>query len=164
MSGRGLLVSRVGIALAVSAIVMIGLHVVLVNQAHAESDVVNLKSKQVWSFKGGLQGETLTIGVIEQLHHEAVVSISLSNVFVPENVRANFGGRLQTEIGHLPFSKAAILNSLEDLISEDGEMAEEFESGYGIWKKAVDEKRAGYFTASVSEVRDIVLNNNGPLN
>jgi len=157
MEARIGVVPKAARAFGISVLAVLGFQSAFLNLAYAGDHSTNLKAGQVWSFKDGLPGEVLRIGVIEQLHDETVVSVSLSNVVVPENMRARAGGKTQIQIGHLPFSEVAVLNSLEDLIEEVSPAPDTFEQGYQTWKKAVVENGAGYFTISVAEARNAVL-------
>ena len=118
---------------------------------------VKLEVGQVWSFDGGKPGEELIIGRIETLHGETVVSISLSNIVVPDAVVSAFGGQSVIQVSHMPFVEEALLNSIETLIRSNAPVPEGFEEGYQTWKQAMENEGAGFFTVPVSEGRNFIL-------
>lgn len=59
-------------------------------------------------------------------------------------------GGYSSEIGHLPYSAAALRESVVKLDTVGVELPE-FEEGYQQWKSAFDEGRAGVWSVPVSD-------------
>ena len=57
-------------------------------------------------------------------------------------------------MNHLPFAEEAIANSAVKMLKEKAELPD-FEEGYGLWREAFDQKRAGIYTITVAEAVEV---------
>lgn len=73
--------------------------------------------------------------------------VSLTGVSAPPGIRFN------GEMGHLPFERTSLENSLGELVGKDGVMTPTFEEGYAEWQAA----NGGLFTLPVAEVIDVIF-------
>ena len=74
------------------------------------------------------------------------ISISALNIKNPNSTQ----GFLQ-EINHIPICEKALENSVTTVKTEASSLPD-FDEGYSIWKKDFDEKKAGVFSITVSEI------------
>ena len=103
---------------------------------------------QVWTIEGeGQEAARLTLQRIEPLGELEAVHVSLTGVSAPPGIRFN------GEIGHLPFERTALENSLGTLVGTDGAMTATFEEGYAEWQAA----NGGLFELPVAEVIDVIF-------
>lgn len=112
--------------------------------ADAASQRHHFSPGQVWRFRldAGEPPATLTILKVETLEKLGdVVHISVSAVRVPGGV---------TQIGHLPMSKAALDESVIELVRTDKSPVDL--KGYETWKRA----KGGVFTTTVSDALSFV--------
>ena len=152
-------VQRAAAVIPAGLVFLTAVYQVMINVALADENVsgMELVEGQVWSFEGGKPGEELIIGHLETIYGEKVVSISLLGVVVPDDIVDAFGGQSVIQISHMPFSEEALRSSLKTLISSNASLPGEFEEGYNIWKQAMENEGAGFFTVSVSEGRNFIL-------
>jgi hypothetical protein len=107
-----------------------------------------LSPGQVWTIEvEGQAAARLTIQRIERWGELEAVHVSLTGVSGPPGI--NFNG----EIGHLPFERSALENSLGELVGTDGLMTATFEDGYAEWQAA----NGVVFTLPVAEVIDVIF-------
>lgn len=103
---------------------------------------------QVWTIEGeGQEAARLTIQRIEPWGELEAVHVSLIGVSAPPGIRFN------GVIGHLPFERSALENSLGTLVGTDGVMTATFEEGYADWQAA----NGGLFELPVAEVIDVIF-------
>ena len=84
----------------------------------------------------------IVIGRVEQVGKITVVSVSLFQIPCPTGFGCTIIGA-----AHMPFEELALANSVDTLVSTNGQTAPEFEAGYENWKEA----HGGAFTISVPE-------------
>ena len=107
-----------------------------------------LSPGQVWTIEGeGQEAALLTIQRIEPWGELEAVHVSLTGVSAPSGIRFN------GEMGHLPFERTALENSLGELVGTDGVMTATFEEGYAEWQSA----HGGLFELPVAEVIDVIF-------
>lgn len=107
-----------------------------------------LSPGQVWTIEGeGQAAARLTIQRIEPWGELEAVHVSLTGVSGPPGIPFN------GEIGHLPFERIALENSLGELVGTDGVMTATFEEGYAEWQAA----NGGLFTLPVAEVIGVIF-------
>jgi len=103
---------------------------------------------QVWTIEGeGQEAARLTIQRIEPWGELVAVHVSLTGVSSPPGI--SFNG----VVGHLPFERTALENSLGELVGTDGAMTPTFEDGYAEWQAA----NGGLFELPVAEVIDVIF-------
>lgn len=109
-----------------------------------------LKVGQVWTYntRPGEEASRIVICRVEpdpqigQIVHIHVKGVRLNSKQAPE--------RLSEQIGHMPYSEEALRKSLKELESTDTALPD-FEDGYQQWRSAFDKRKAGVWTAPVSE-------------
>lgn len=107
-----------------------------------------LSPGQVWTIEGeGQEAARLSIQRIEPWGELEAVHVSLTGVSAPPGIRFN------GVIGHLPFERSALENSLGTLVGTDGAMTATFEEGYAEWQAA----NGGLFERPVAEVIDVIF-------
>ncbi|MFN3312778.1 MAG: hypothetical protein ACK46Q_04855 [Hyphomonas sp.] len=109
---------------------------------------------QIWSIKDASTPSTqITIERIELYASDSVVHISVEGVpistFIVDGVpHVRIGA-----IGHMPFEKSALLESLDQLQQTEAEGSAFFEQGYLQWKK----DKGGIFSIPVSQAIELSL-------
>jgi len=121
------------------------------------------KVGQVWNYKTRLGEETSTIKILKIEEHDTagiIVHICVSEVKLNNSESSN---GLMEDIGHLPFSKEALLKSITTLVTERSKLPD-FKEGYKIWKKAFDSGEGGIFSIEVKDAVSFVEEtfNTGP--
>ena len=109
-----------------------------------------LREGQVWEYhnRPGEDGSTVTVLKIEtyeksdRIIHVRVDGLSMQNPNAP-NGSSNF-------IGHLPFSEAAIVQSVNKLVGEQDSLPD-FSEGYQQWRAAWNSGKGGYWTIELKE-------------
>jgi len=113
-----------------------------------------LEIGQIWRYENR-EGETAsraTILKIESAATETIVHVAVSGVRI-QNPHTPSG--LSDEIGHLPFSETAVLDSLTELESSNNALPD-YEEGYEHWKEAFDKGEAGVFSIGIKQAVDYV--------
>lgn len=110
---------------------------------------------QVWAYhtRTGEEHSTFQILKIEEYEETGTVIHIYVNGLKVKNPHIPSG--FSEEIGHLPMSKEAVSKSITNLVSEDSEL-HDFKEGYGNWKQAFDDGKAGVFSATVKEAVEYV--------
>ncbi len=119
---------------------------------------MNLQEGQVWLLKGSSADERILIGKIEMIGELEVVSVRISDVPVPDPDPSFLNGRSTTVLQHIPFSRQALLDSVDELILDDQVIPDDFWEGYVLWKEAVDNGQAGIFTETVPKTLTVIFN------
>lgn len=104
---------------------------------------------QVWRYhtRQGEEKSRLTVIRVESLRGQDMVHVALSDLTM-----LSLGGEPATHCSHLPFSEAAVRESVVELdrvSSEENPM-----DGYDDWRKAFETGEAGIFTCSVAAALD----------
>jgi hypothetical protein len=103
------------------------------------------KPGQVWSIKPrGLSPTRIVVVKIEAWNETVAIHVSLNDVRIPADLPG--GGRL-TNIGHMPFAKAALEASVDELLATSGTPEPDFEVSYARWRQ----DNGGIFTVSVDQ-------------
>ncbi|WP_338761139.1 hypothetical protein WAF17_14905 [Bernardetia sp. ABR2-2B] len=105
---------------------------------------------QVWNYetRKGEENSTIQIVKIDKLENEEVfIHISVNGLRMKNSSTES---KLSETIGHLPFSRKSIVESVTTLKSSKEELSD-FEAGYQNWKEAFEAKKAGVFTISIAE-------------
>jgi hypothetical protein len=108
-----------------------------------------------WTYRTRLGEErsTLTIGKVEASPKLGViVHISLAGLRI-KNSHASKG--FSDTIAHMPFAEAALDKSVTALMTTAA-VPPTFADGYGEWRRAFDDGKAGVFTITVSEGVDFM--------
>lgn len=117
-----------------------------------EDDV--FRPGQAWSYKTRPHEpeSRVLIGCVERTDRGAVVvHIQLVRVAI-RSPHIRSGSGIQTELGHVPITKEALLASVVGR-AEGNELDEaSFSGGYALWREAFDARGAGWFTLSVAEI------------
>lgn len=103
---------------------------------------------QRWAYqtRAGEESSTLTILKVEDLPKLGpIVHIAV------DGLKLKTTGGVQTRIGHMPFSRAALDGSVTRLLAEKVALPD-FAEGYSSWKEA----HGGVFTISVAAAIDSV--------
>lgn len=108
------------------------------------------KVGQIWKYKtrSGEEHSTLTILKVEKYDKAGVVIHIYVNglkIKSPQRPTDNIN-----EIGHLPLSKDAMIESVTSLVSSANRLPD-FREGYNNWKEAFDNNKGGFFTIVVSD-------------
>jgi hypothetical protein len=111
------------------------------------------RTGQRWAYRVRPYEESSTLTVLKvESHpglgvivHIAVDGLRVSNKLAP--------GGVTERASHLPFSKGAIERSVVALTGHETP-AEDWRDGYGQWREAFDEGKAGVFTVTVAEAID----------
>lgn len=120
-------------------------------KAQAPGDpMIDFAPGQEWSIRGGAAETRVIIGRIEPFLDDTVIHVSVIGVPIPAGMPG--AGNL-FDIGHSPFSKAALANSLDELVATGVPPAAHFGDGYAQWEAA----HGGVYTVSVAEAIDLVL-------
>lgn len=109
---------------------------------------------QVWSYETRNQepNSTLQILKIDEISStEKFVHITVVDLKIPKSKEGEFA----EFIGHLPMSEESLRKSVVKLVSKK-EPLPDFQEGYGIWKEAFDDGKAGAFDVSVAEAVQFV--------
>lgn len=112
------------------------------------SELEDFRVGQVWIYKTRNEEESsrVTILRLEQNHNiGGIVHVSLMGLKIKNSAAAD---GLAKEASHLPFSLEAIKNSVIELESTV-EVDMEYMQGYGIWRSAFEQGKAGVFTTSL---------------
>jgi len=97
---------------------------------------------QVWQYdtRPGEEGSTLTVLSIEEQENFAIVHIRLDHInFINDGC-----------LPHLAFSADAVMASVTGFVKHL-DAVPGFKEGYDHWKKAFEEKRAGFWQMTVKE-------------
>lgn len=105
---------------------------------------------QIWQYETRESEEASRIIILkiervlweEVIIHIAVVGVKIKNPHKPEG--------LSTKIGHLPFSEAAINESLTSLESAENELPD-YLDGYNQWRKTYKSGEGSIFSVTVKE-------------
>jgi len=110
---------------------------------------------QVWSYatRPGEEGSTLHIVRIDREIAEATIfHIHLTGLRI-RNTQAE--GVFVSEIQHSPVGRETLDASVIELVGTDS-LPPDISEGYGQWRAAFDEGRAGWFTVPVREIVQFV--------
>lgn len=110
---------------------------------------------QIWSYKTrpGEERSTLLIDRVDadarygSIYHISITGVAVKNSRVPSGVTS--------DLPHFPVSKETLEKSCTTLVGNSAPNPD-YRNGYDEWKRAFDKGEAGIFTASVSEIVDIV--------
>src|SRR5450432_1592789 len=92
----------------------------------------DLKLGQMWSINSPTPTTAkVIIGGMEDWHGKVVVHVSIIDVPIPDG--APNAGQMTT-IGHAPFEKAALVSSLDRLLSEGRSPPSDFAGGIAQWR------------------------------
>jgi hypothetical protein len=110
---------------------------------------------QIWKYntRPGEEKSTLTILKVEKYDKAGIVVHVYVSGLKQKNTRVP--GGYSDEIGHLPFSKDALLKSVTTLVSS-GNKLPDYKGGYDVWKEAFDNNKAGVFSITVSQAVQFV--------
>ena len=113
---------------------------------------------QVWKYKARPhEGESeITIVALDSDEDlGSIVHIYVSDVDIPN---PNAPGGKTLFIGHLPYAKEALRESVTELVGTADSLPD-FEDGYKLWKSAFENGEAGVFEVAVSEAIEGVQQN-----
>ena len=105
---------------------------------------------QVWKYKARPhegESEITIVAMDSDTELGEIVHIYVSDVAIP-NPKAPQGKT--SFIGHLPYSKEALVGSVTELVGE-AESLPEFQDGYQLWKEAFEAGEAGVFEIAVAD-------------
>ena len=125
--------------------------------AKAQMEQDQFKIGQVWQVKGLEDTVELTVGQIETLFEDTVISISIYNLPVPHEVQQSLNNRTNTSLLHLPISEEALRKSIGYLKRTNEKIDLNFYTGYDTWKAALEAEKAGYFTVSIPEAINVIF-------
>jgi hypothetical protein len=112
------------------------------------------KAGQVWSYKT-LPNETKSTFIVVKVENDPklgnIIHIALRDLKI-KNPRSADG--ITDTMNHLPFAEEAITKSAVKMLKEKADLPD-FEEGYGLWREAFDQKRAGVYTITISEAVDV---------
>lgn len=112
------------------------------------------KVGQIWQYETRKEEEESRVIIlkVDKTENEIIVHVSVLKAKIKNPQK---DGGISNEIGHLPFSRESIDNSLTKLESSNNELPD-FIDGYNQWKEAFDSGKGGIFTISVKEAVDYV--------
>lgn len=105
---------------------------------------------QIWNYetREGEENSTIQIVKIDKYENqEAIVHISVEGLKMKN---PSIEGGISETIGHLPFARKSIDESVTKLVNPKSELSD-FEEGYQNWKKAFEAEEGGIFTINISE-------------
>jgi hypothetical protein len=115
-----------------------------------ETNLDKFKVGQIWKYynRQGEDSSTLTILKIEQYEKgDTIIHIRVDGVKMNN---PNVASGYSSFIGHLPFSKKAIIKSVTMLVGKNNNLPD-FAEGYNQWKEAWDSGKGGYWTVDLKE-------------
>jgi hypothetical protein len=120
---------------------------------------------QVWTYhtRPGEEDSRLTIVKVEP--HDKLGTIVHIRVDGVAQKNPHAPGGVSRVIHHMPFAAEAISKSVIELAASGVPVPASFERGYGLWKAAFDNGKAGVFTLTVAEsiaFGEEALNKPGP--
>jgi hypothetical protein len=106
---------------------------------------------QVWTYhtRAGEEASRLTVVKIEP--HEKLGTIVHIRVDGVAQKNPHAPGGVSQVIHHMPFAAEAVRKSVIALEASAVPVPTSFEEGYGLWKEAFDQGKAGVFSISVAE-------------
>lgn len=110
---------------------------------------------QIWQYETRScedQSRVIILRVEKANEEEVIVHISVLKLNI-ENPQVE--DDTLTEIGHLPFSRESLANSLTNLESSNNKLPD-YMDGYNQWKEAYNAGQGGIFTISVGGAVDFV--------
>jgi hypothetical protein len=123
-----------------------------INQSDSQ-DFLDDKFKvgQIWNYdtRIGEENSTFEILKIEKYDSAGIVIHIYVNGLKIKN--PNKQGGYSEYIGHLPFSKDAVLKSVTTIVSEKNKLPD-YKEGYETWKEAFDKKEGGVFSITIKDV------------
>ena len=114
-----------------------------------------LKSGQIWQYetrKGEEKSRVVILKVEDYGKRGQIVHIAVNGLKIKNQ---HIEGGISKEIGHLPFDKQTLIESLTELENTTKKLPE-FMDGYLQWKEAFDSEKGGVFTIAVKEAVDFV--------
>lgn len=112
------------------------------------------KVGQVWSYKTR-PNETKSTFIVVKVENLPklgnIVHIALRDLKI-KNPRSPDG--ISDTMSHLPFAEEALTKSAVKMLKERAELPD-FEEGYGLWREAFDQKRAGVYTITIAEAVEV---------
>lgn len=103
----------------------------------------------MWSYRTR-PGEENSFFIIVKIENHPdfgnIIHIAVQNL----KIKNPKGTAIISEISHLPFSEAAINQSVVKLIKEKAELPD-YEEGYNLWRQAFDAERAGIYNITLAE-------------
>jgi hypothetical protein len=122
--------------------------------AHAETvsaPIPDFAPGQEWSIKSTSPTTAkVVIGRVEAWQNTVCVSVSIVDVPIPQDMPGAGG---TTQVAHVPFEKAALVASVDQLLATNVSPDPNFESGYKQWQDA----KGGIFTISAEKAIEIVF-------
>jgi len=110
---------------------------------------------QVWTYetRTGEENSTIQILKIDKYENqEAFIHVSVEGLKL-KNPKIESG--VSEDIGHLPFSRKSLNESVTKLVSNKEELSD-YKDGYNAWKEAFEKEKAGVFSISISEAVEFV--------
>jgi hypothetical protein len=111
------------------------------------------KVGQIWSYKTRPNEKKSSFIVLKVESHPKlgkIIHIALRDL----KLRKPNGEFIETA-QHLPFAEEAIDKSAVKLLKEKADLPD-YEEGYGIWREAFDDGKAGIYTITVAEAVDVM--------
>lgn len=113
------------------------------------------KVGQVWSYKTRSQEKKSTFIVVKveshpklgNIIHIALRDLKMKNPHSPDGI--------SDTANHLPFAEEAINKSAVKLLKEKADLPD-YEEGYGMWREAFDDGRAGIYTITIAEAVNVM--------
>jgi hypothetical protein len=105
---------------------------------------------QIWKYKTrvGEENSTIEILKVEKYDSVGIVIHIFVNGLKVKNPHKPTG--FSDEIGHLPLSKDAVLQSVTTIVSENNKLPD-YKEGYNNWKEAFDSNKDGVFFITVQD-------------
>ncbi len=110
---------------------------------------------QIWKYQTRLVDpkSTLRILKVERLHRTTIaVHIQVNGLHTKSASDKQGGGTAS----HLPFSEEALEASVTELLAANQPLPEDYEEGYGMWRAAFLNGKAGVFAVPVAEVVNMI--------
>lgn len=110
---------------------------------------------QVWEYQTRLTDpkSTLQILKVERLNGtEIAIHIQVNGLNLKSASEMKDGGTAS----HLPFAEEAIEASVTNLVAANKPLPDDYEEGYGMWRDAFLENKAGIFIMPVSAVVNMI--------
>lgn len=112
---------------------------------------------QVWTYKTrpNETGSRLMVVRVDtdDAEYGNIIHIYLSDLDIPN---ANAPDGKTTFVNHMPYAEEILVESVEQLESENQPLPAGYEDGYRLWREAFENDEAGVFAIPVSEAIEFV--------
>lgn len=120
------------------------------NQSEMDYKDDKFEVGQIWNYetRKGEEGSTIQIVKIDKYkNQDAFIHISIKGLKMKNPA---IEGGISETIGHLPFARKSVVESVTTLVSSKEKLSD-FREGYQSWKEAFEAEKGSVFTISISD-------------